>query len=103
MHTRHRTKKKKKLSAENFKKEHNEHHQKSGVNPGAPEGYAIKSIHVADTGFINSTNSTNFDILSYFDFIERHTDRSNYPYSIQFSDIQIFLNASCCMYVQFKD
>jgi hypothetical protein len=93
--------KKKQLSAENFKEEHSEHHQKSRVNPGAREGYAVKSICVAeaDTGFINSTNSTNSDILSYFDFIERHTDRLNYPYSIQFSDIQIFLNASCYMHV----
>jgi hypothetical protein len=46
-------KKPKQLSAENFKEEHNEHHQKSRVNPGAREGYAVKSIHVAevDTGF----------------------------------------------------
>ena len=46
-------KKQKQLSAENFKEEHNEHHQKSRVNPGAREGYAVKSIHVAEanTGF----------------------------------------------------
>ena len=45
--------KKKQLSAENFKEEHSEHHQKSRVNRGALEGYAVKSIHVAemDTGF----------------------------------------------------
>lgn len=40
--------KKNQLSAKNFKEEQNEHHQKSSVNPGAREGYAVKSIYVAE-------------------------------------------------------
>ena len=59
------------LNAENLWEEQNEPHKKSRVNPGTRDGYAAKILHAANMSFINSTNS---DILSYFDSIERHID-----------------------------